>query len=622
LPTVDLLALATDFIVLLAVLLLCALTLGGWGRLTLRLLGVATPRTLDTATVWLGFAVICAMVELIQLFAPINWVVSVITIAIGLSAYPLEQAFLLTKFFRKSLTFLNIHRVSFSCVALVLVVWCLRAMGSPNNVDSGLYHFQSIRWLNEHPLIAGLANIHWRFAFNQSYFGFLALLNFYPIWGKGYAAGGLFLLMLSFCTLIEVGLRQARSWQWLVGGVLLIYFGYVAGTIANPAPDIAIGLVEIAIALLLMRLAFAEKISEQTDRDFVTLALLCFTAVTIKLSGVAFAAVSIVCALTFIRFRLYAGVSALVKLASLLLVAIIIHSIRSYELSGTIMFPSTFLALWQKEWTLQAAQIRFETDLILSLARQPDILDPALVLGNWQWLPGWLQRLPLHLVLIFGIAFVGMLISVAALFASTRSTQTNASRDAGHIRLSKRLNALYLPLVCSLIFWFLTAPDLRFLGAVLPLYVATALWLAARQIHFIPFIQDLSRRCSGVGLQRLAVLVVLTVSLKLTGVRAVSLEGWQAVPQVSAALQRTDSGFDIFLAGDGGFCWDHPLPCTPVFHPNLRFKDAPWVVFGTNFTVERKYFTTRTNPDPTANQIYQHRTTDGSFPAATGVDRK
>ena len=93
LPTVHLFALATDFIVLIAVLLLCALTLGGWGRLTLRLLGVATPRVLDTATVWLGFAVICAMVELIQLFAPINWVVSVITIAIGLSAYSFEQLF-------------------------------------------------------------------------------------------------------------------------------------------------------------------------------------------------------------------------------------------------------------------------------------------------------------------------------------------------------------------------------------------------------------------------------------------------------------------------------------------------------------------------------------------------
>ena len=606
-------------IVLIAVLSLCALTLGGWGRLTLRSLGVSTARTLDTGAVWLGFAVICVLVELIQLFVPIDWMVSVLVIAIGVSAYFGDQVFSFKQSLKKSLTFLRIHRVSFSCIALVLIVWCLRAMGSPNNIDSGLYHFQSIRWLNEHPLIAGLANIHWRFAFNQSYFGFLALLNFYPFWGKGYAAGGLFLLILSLGTLLEVGRRQTKAWQWLVGGTFVIYFGYVAGAIANPAPDIAIGLVEIAIALLLMRLAFAEKISEQTDRDFVTLTLLCLTAVTIKLSGVAFAAVSIFCALALIRFRLYAGVSAFIKLAGLLLLAIAIHSIRSYELSGTIMFPSTLFALWQKEWTLQPAQIRFETELILSLARQPDILDPALVLGNWRWLPGWVQRLPLHFVVIFSIASIAMLISAAGMFASTRSTSSN---PLSWLNQSRRLNVLHLPLVCSLIFWFFTAPDLRFLGAVLPLYVATTLWLAARALGAHLFIQHLSRRDSRVGLQAVAGLMVLAVSLKLTGVRALSLEGWQAVPQVSAALKRTDSGFDIFVPANGGFCWDHPLPCASVFHPNLRFKDAPWVVFGTNLTVERKYFTTKTNPDPTANQIYLRRSPVDRPSAPAGIDQK
>lgn len=584
--------------------MLIALTLGGWGRLTLRLLGVPTPQVLDTGTIWLGFAAVCALSEFIQLFVRIDWAASVLASVIGISAYLFDKAFSLTQSFRKGVIFLNGYRYSVLCIALVLLVWCLRAMGAPNNADSGLYHFQSIRWLNEYPLIAGLANIHWRFAFNQSYFGFLALLNFYPIWGKGYATGGLFLLILALCTLIEVGLRQTKPWRWLVGGTLVIYFGYVAGAIANPAPDIAIGLVEIAISLLLMRLAFANQISEQTDRDFVSLTLLCFTAVTIKLSGVAFGTVSIFCALAFIRFRLCAGASVLIKLACLVLFALVIHSIRSYELSGTILFPSTLFGLWQKEWTLQLAQIRFETDLILSFARRPDVLDPALVLGNWQWLPGWLQRLSLHLTVIFGIAFVAMLLSLAALFVSNRSTHANAST---HLSQERRLSALYLPVVCSLIFWFLTAPDPRFLGAVLPLYVATALWLAARSSLLRSAMQAFSHRYTGVGLPVLASVLVLTVSLKLTGVRALSLEGWQAVPQVSAALKRTDSGFDIFVPGDSGFCWDHPLPCAPVFHPNLRFKDAPWVVFGTKLTVERKYFTTKTNPDPTANQIYQHR---------------
>ena len=98
---------------------------------------------------------------------------------------------------------------------------------------------------------------------------------------------------------------------------------------------------------------------------------------------------------------------------------------------------------------------------------------------------------------------------------------------------------------------------------------------------------------------------LLVLSTKLMGIRAISLEGWQPIPQVNAELRRTDSGFYIFVPGAGGFCWDHPLPCAPIFHPNLRFKDAPWTIGGTNLEIETKYFTTKTNPDPTKNQIYR-----------------
>ena len=585
--------LAIDFSVLSVALALIAFTLAGWGRLTLRLVGIPNARLIDCGTLWVGFTAVTAVVELAQLFIRIDWIASLIAVVVGLSVCLFDKQFSIVQSLKHLVGFFKTYQFGFICLVLLLVVWCLRAMGAPNNVDSGLYHFQSIRWLNEYPLLMGLANIHWRFAFNQSYFGFLALLNFYPFWGKGYATGGLFLLILSLSTVIEVGIRQALLWRWIVGGVLFIYFGYVAGTIANPAPDMAIGLVEIAMSLLLMRLAFATKISSQTDRDFATIALLAFTAVAIKLSGVAFAAACVMCALVFIRGRLSVKSISLIKVALLLAVATLVHSIRSYALSGTIMFPSTVFGLWQKEWTLQLAQIRFETDLILSLARQPDVMDPAGVLGNWHWLSGWMHRLPNHIAILFSASLLAMLFSLARVIKSKNSTDT------------KTLLLLYLPLLCSLIFWFLTAPDLRFLGAVLPIFIATALWLAVKQTQL---------RLSTLGhsnfekwsiLQALGVVLVLMVSFKLTGVRAISLEGWQAVPQVNAELKRTDSGFYIFVPGGGGFCWDHPLPCTPVFHPNLRFKDASWTIFDAEFGLYRKYFTTKTNPDPTGNQIYR-----------------
>ncbi len=583
----------SDLIVLAAVLFLAALTADGWGRLTFRLVGLIPPKVVDTSSVWLGFAVLCALAELIQLFVRLDAYVTLIIVIVGIGTYSIDKHFSITSCLRDGISICKKHILLFSLVVIVLIVWCLRAMGSPNNVDSGLYHFQTIRWLNEHPLIFGLANVHWRFAFNQSYFGFLALINLFPFWGKGYAAGGIFLLALSMCTLIEVGGRQTKLWRWTVGGVLVVYFGYVAGTLASPAPDIAIGLVEIAIALLLMRIALSVSSTEQTDRDFLVLVVLCFTAVTIKLSGVEFSAMSILCGLIYIKFKLHAGTSVLSRLALFIIFATVVHSIRSYILSGTIMFPSTALALVDKEWSLQLSQILFEKDLILSFARRPEILDPAIVLGNWEWLPEWFDRMAIDVIGIFIVAFFAMMVSIGGSIFITQKKEVN------------RLNVLYLPLVGSVVFWFLTAPDLRFLGAVLPLFLATGLWLAIRQIQLTQFGQKLDSYTLPKGAEVAIACSLLVLSTKLMGIRAISLEGWQPIPQVNAELRRTDSGFYIFVPGDGGFCWDHPLPCAPIFHPNLRFKDAPWTIVGTNIEIERKYFTTKTNPDPTKNQIYR-----------------
>lgn len=600
----------SDLIILSAVLFLAALTADGWGRLTFRLVGLTPPKAIDTSSVWLGFAVLCALAELIQLFVRLDAYVTLIIVIIGIGTYSIDKHFSMVSCIRDGISICKKHIFLFSLVLIVTIVWCLRAMGSPNNVDSGLYHFQTIRWLNEHPLIFGLANVHWRFAFNQSYFGFLALLNLFPFWGKGYAAGGIFLLALSMCTLIEVGARQTKLWRWTVGGVLFVYFGYVAGTLSSPAPDIAIGLVEIAIALLLMRIALSGPGTEQTDRDFLVLAVLCFTAVTIKLSGVAFSAISIFCGLIYLKFKLHAGASVLLRLAALIIFATVVHSIRSYILSGTIMFPSTALALVDKEWSLQLSQILFEKDLILSFARRPDILNPAIVLGNWEWFPEWFDRMAVDVIGIFIVAFFAMIVSIAgSIFIAQK-------------REVKHLNVLYLPIVGSVIFWFLTAPDLRFLGAVLPLFLATGLWLAIRQIQLTQFGQKLESYTLPKGSEVAFACGLLVLSTKLMGIRAISLEGWQPIPQVNAELRRTDSGFYIFVPGGGGFCWDHPLPCAPIFHPNLRFKDAPWTIVGTDLQIERKYFTTKTNPDPTKNQIYRFApNSDSQAPANDPVSK-
>ena len=153
-------------------------------------------------------------------------------------------------------------------------------MQTPIAYDSGLYHFGSIRWLNEEAIVPGLGNLHWRLALNQSYFGFLALLNIAPYWNKGYAAGGLFLLVLAAFTLFE---RLCRS-QSVIGGVqaglFLFYFFQIAGGLANPSPDFAVIIVQVVIYLNLLDY-FSKQIlsNEERRRRKTLLIVLCFVLV-------------------------------------------------------------------------------------------------------------------------------------------------------------------------------------------------------------------------------------------------------------------------------------------------------------------------------------------------------
>ena len=75
-----------DLFGLWAVMAVTAVALFGWGVLTYRLLGIELPRQVDTATVWLGVAVVLGAVELVHLFLPIDWKVSLVFAVIGIAA--------------------------------------------------------------------------------------------------------------------------------------------------------------------------------------------------------------------------------------------------------------------------------------------------------------------------------------------------------------------------------------------------------------------------------------------------------------------------------------------------------------------------------------------------------
>ncbi len=548
--------LSLGFAVILAIVALI-----GWGNLTWRALACERPARPDTATAWLGYAVVTGVVDALHLFVAIDWKVTLLVCAIGLAGWVSDAAgaMRLRAQCQRIAGMVARYPWQAGLLGMLALFWCLRAMAVPNNYDSGLYHFQSMRWINEEPIVFGLGNLHWRLALNQSYFGFLALLNLAPFWNKGYAAGGVCLLILTLATLIETGLGQSARWRLIFGSGLLMFLGFVAGSTVNPSPDNAVALLEVVIFLYLFCAVQPPAAALANGCRHRTVALLlCVTVVCVKFSSAAFALGCIaVLSVALLRTGAFWRV---VTPRIILLVAILgsIHLARGFILSGAPFFPATWLGAWQLEWAVPIGVARMETALIQSWAKVPgaNLSDVASMGGAWIF--GWLGRQGYGSLALFAIGFALMLVNLVQL-----------KRDR-YSRPDRVLFLLYVPTVIALVFWFLTAPDVRFLGAVLVLYFLLSVYLAAVRLQAA--VSRAARGWLSVS-PRLGMMVFVVAclgSMRFVGLNSLSFSGFKPEPIPVTIERSTNSGTVVLVPASGNQCWSAPIPCASLFNSELR----------------------------------------------------
>lgn len=180
-----------DLATSLACYLLMAAAYYGWGGFLVRLLKIEGNRSnAFFQLIWIGWCSSILVLQIGHFFVPIDRFPSGIFFFVGI-------VFCITSLVRNPPRILpDVRTIAFTGVLAVLTVWVASwAMLPPANYDSGLYHFNTIRWLNEYPLVPGLGNLHGRLAYNQSFFTYAASVNFYPLFPHGHNVANSF----SFC---------------------------------------------------------------------------------------------------------------------------------------------------------------------------------------------------------------------------------------------------------------------------------------------------------------------------------------------------------------------------------------------------------------------------------------
>lgn len=556
---------------LLAFLILSFMVLCGWGIILKRLLGVPVTHVVDISDFWLGHFVSLFAYELLNLWLPVDWRVSVTFFGIGLGYFLKHRVF-------DALNWLLLYKpvtwtqsvLWIACGSMVIFAsfW---AMALPINEDSWSYHFQSIRWANEYPIVPGLGNLHGRLAFNQSHFGFLALLNFFPYWNKGYAAGGLVLWLATAFTCLSLLARYLHHKKALLL-LLLVVIEPLAKYSSSPSPDFAVSLLQVVGIIYLVNIVHGNSKSPfQKYADLCTVLLVCAALCSVKLSGLIYGAALSGVAVWCARGILGQYRRGIMSLLIVIVIFIVVHGIRGIITSGVPLYPSTVGSSFSFDWSVPLERIQNEAAWIYSCARTGSPCQaPALVMRDWNWLgPWWANLVPTHSKLLLGCSLTAMCAASFADFLAKNSFPGPRHQDW----------LLMIPFVAALVFWFLSAPDVRFLGTMLELMFGLSFWalLCSWDRHL-----KLSQTFAGGRLVlarkffqswNFPTIASVTILIFCTRLLPVPAWSWPSLPQPATRVIAIKNGFSVFEPA-GGTCWFMQLPCSPAVDPYLEYRET------------------------------------------------
>jgi len=551
----------------------------GVGLLLGRALGLRRVRTADVLLApWMGWGGGIAFLQIWHCFLPVDGRALGVMTALGVMGLAWSGRELGVWLRRHGK-----HVLPLGLTIIAVALWVAnQSTDQPRLGDTGLYHLNAVRWASSYPLVPGLGNLHYRLAFNNSFFLYVSMLDVGPFAGKSHQlATGLLIMFglarscVAFARVFRAGTPQPADLFDAFCVVPLLGCAAQGSYASAPTPDAAVFLLQLTVGAEVMRFicASTEKMEASESgtaididggegrqlaglagRTVLNVVLLCLVGVTVKLSSVVFSGTA--CAVSVLAcWRRFGGRARMVSVlagAGLATLAIILPwMVRGVVLSGYPAFPLAFGG-FSVDWRVPLDLVRNEMRWVRSSARIRN-MQPEEVLGNWRWLWPWANNIARRHV--FDVIMPVALTAVHFAFALIGSWRRNQRVAAGPWLF------LAVP-VCSLVMWFLSAPDPRFAGA--------AFWLMAAWAVAL-FMQRLSK---GGAAPVLVVYAVLLVSnnVNLLG----SLDRWGKDVAVAKSVPMktvvTESGLEIYMPCEGFECWNSPLPCSPYYFSDLELR--------------------------------------------------
>jgi len=539
--------------------------LAGWGSLCVRYIRLETDN--PCLYPFLGMFLAGTMFTAYSLFLPLQGISMVVFVVVGLIGLPKWRDAFRTRRSEYSREACGAFLVFMLSCILMLSARYSYSVWPGWAFDTDLYHANTVLWLNEYGTPPGLANLHTRLGFNSVWLTLSALFD-NGFWDNRIA--WIMPVLLFSCTisyLLYIVLFKSGRIVRLFCGTMLFFVFYM--NIRSSAPSLYYDFPALFInmAVFVECLALAEDGWDITTGQASLITCLAVLAFTIKpLAGISVFFATGVAIYGLKKTRCLSAAHICVAFAPAVASGILWMA-RNCLLSGYPLFPLYLFPL-SADWTVPTGMVVGTYEDIIAWARTPGLPGYRQSLHNWNWIVPWMKRL-------IGSRDFWLLTGLPLLAAIPLWFRALCRRESGQSAFFGAWAAL------CLLYWFVTAPDLRFGVIFFQIFFAVGLafafnqtmWLSAWGSNCAKFLKN---GWSYIAISAISLLMAILVSAEALHSSKRNIFHVGSIPARELASRTLDTSVSppllLFFPVEGNRCGNSPIPCTPYDNLGLRLR--------------------------------------------------
>ena len=323
--------------------------------------------------------------------------------------------------------------------------------------DSGYYHEQSIRWIEEFGTVKGSVHILKRLAYNSCYFCQCALYSMRDIFSQSLHC------LSGFYGILVMGYALAGFNKSIRTNAIrlapFVYFILLCSEITSPASDYPL---VFSVFYVAIRWFEFRDDNEEHYSPYALLSLFVVFLISIKLTVGCLILIVIKPAIAMIKEKRIKEIITSIMAGIIILLP---YFIRNYIICGWLIYPFTKIDIFNPDWKLPMRHVQADADEIKVWGRGMGQIGGQVTDGIKVWLPHWWEYMsvPNRLIVASAIIVLSVYLVYRVCRFISEVIRHGIKKTATEVVINNIDRYIFeAALLFSLLYWFFESPLFRY----------------------------------------------------------------------------------------------------------------------------------------------------------------